>query len=74
MGARLERFRNIGKGGKMENVKDLGYMNGWRADPPEWVEHKKCPPEEVVRENLGPCNNRYTCPNCKISWKVDSSG
>lgn len=57
----------------MENdIKDLGCANGWRIQPEEYV---KCQGlgHKLEIKVIGRCYERITCPECKISWTVDSS-
>lgn len=53
---------------------DLGSSNGWREKPEAYKLHVvNCEGEKIVRENLGRCYNRYSCPKCGITYTVDSS-
>lgn len=53
--------------------KNLGCMNGWKYNPPEY---DKCIKEKhnLTITNLGNCYNKYTCDKCYICYTVDSSG
>ncbi len=53
---------------------DLGTMNGWKDDPQEYKDHIANCSGLLIRERLGNCYNQYTCADCGISYKVDSSG
>jgi len=71
-----------------EEIKNLGYSNGWYDNPPaEYIAHKENCCERVtprpdysylkcpeVTTNIGRNLEEITCNNCGIKWKVDSSG
>ena len=58
----------------VEDYKDLGVMNGWRTEPPEYT---RCQRELKHRaiETQGPwtCYSYVRCDVCQIKWEVDSS-
>ena len=69
---------------------NLGCMNGWTEDPPEYKDHMlycaEYKPSQgsnerivfktypVTEAKIGNCYYRYTCPKCGITYSVDSSG
>lgn len=56
----------------MDGYKDLGYMNGWKETPPEYDRCKKLG-HPLKEDGIGRCLAEYSCPICKIKFKVDSS-
>jgi hypothetical protein len=54
----------------MNELKDLGYANGWKEDP-EIV--KKCQHVKEVK-NIGNHLIEFRCEICGYKFKVDSSG
>lgn len=56
----------------MDEYKDLGYANGWKETPPEYDKCKKLG-HPLKEEGIGRCLAEYSCPICKIKFKVDSS-
>jgi hypothetical protein len=58
-------------------MKDLGWMNGWTAGGSEYKVIEKCRELKhvVARTHDGRrCVSSYTCEECGICYKVDSSG
>lgn len=57
-------------------MKDLGFMNGWREDPPEYT---KCREQKhnTTDNDVGPphrgMDHRVTCQTCDLVWHYDSS-
>ncbi len=56
--------------GKKKEIKDLGYMNGWKIKP-EIV--KNCKHSKTIKE-LSMFDNEYICEICGFKYIVDSSG
>lgn len=51
---------------------DLGYMNDWKETPPE-VQQCREAKHIMFYETIGRCLYEYSCKECKIKYKVDSS-
>jgi hypothetical protein len=63
----IERLKRIFTG----VYKDLGWMNGWKETPKEYIFHSK-KNHKVWVNQFARCGNDYKCPVCKIKWSVDS--
>jgi len=73
---------------KESEIVDLGYANGWGDNPPpKYKLHKEncgelvrirddysCRKVNVKTEKLGRNLHQYTCRECGIRWREDSSG
>ena len=71
-------FRQLTEAPASKGPKYLGFRNGWTptSAPPEFSRHLVThdnPHNHVTSETIGKCVTRYTCPECNISWDVDSS-
>lgn len=55
-----------------EEYEDFGYANSWGETPPEV---KKCRDAQhrLFSLTVGRCETEYSCKECKIKWRVDSS-
>jgi len=62
---------------KMEDYKDLGWINNWyyeKQNPPEYDKCREAGHElEESSSSHWTCVTRQSCPICKITWRVDSS-
>jgi len=57
-----------------DTIKDLGWVNGWKTEPPEYVEHMANAVNHLTSgRSIGRCMSETVCHRCRISWKVDSS-
>jgi hypothetical protein len=60
-----------------EQRKDLGWANGWRADPPEVtrcrVAGHRMQSADIAAIKMRGLDTLYWCDICKIQYHVDSS-
>lgn len=62
------------KAARSKAIEDLGTMNGWKEEPELYQLHEAyCNPHNVYERRLGNCYCEYTCEDCYITWRVDSS-
>ena len=60
---------------KSPKIKDIGDANAWSFfGTPDIVKQCQELGHELIVKNEGNCLNRYTCPKCKYTYLVDSSG
>lgn len=53
----------------------IGTMNGWKSEPVEFTNHRNhCKKDRMARRKIANCYYEYTCHECGIVWKDDSSG
>ena len=59
----------------MENLKDLGCMNGWSVRNPNWFIIYTCHGKGHVMKDkeLGKCYHEYKCEICGFRFTKDSS-
>lgn len=55
----------------MDEMKDLGYANGWRKQP-EIV--KNCTHVKDIKQNRSGSVTEFSCKICGYRYKVDSGG
>jgi hypothetical protein len=51
---------------------DLGAANGWLKTTPEPFTKCRKQNHPIVSKEIGRSHTEYSCPKCKIKWKVDS--
>lgn len=56
------------------HMKDLGFANRWHGSTPSEYELCRASKHPLTVRKKGKYRNQYMCPNCSITWDVDSSG